>query len=173
MSAARSLKMPFRPLYDAIASTRSAIRSNTGPAVSDRWYRRRSPQPWPVSGFSTRTYACGFSAMFRRLLLKNWNERATWDASTYSTWLRYAAFAIPSAALVYSVAGMRPWKQGVRDSRFTLIAAEHRHRAQASDRRDPSRVRAEPPTARWSTNLSGPVGSRCARSLGERDPTEP
>ena len=35
-SAARSLKIPFNPQYDAIASIRRAMRSKSGPAVSDR-----------------------------------------------------------------------------------------------------------------------------------------
>ena len=34
--------------------------------------------------------------MLRRLLLKNWNDSATCVASTYSTWLRYAALGVPS-----------------------------------------------------------------------------
>ena len=35
-SAARSLKMPLSPQYDAIASMRSAMRSKSAPAVSER-----------------------------------------------------------------------------------------------------------------------------------------
>jgi hypothetical protein len=46
--------------------------------------------------------------MLRRLLLKNWNDSATWAASTYSTWLRYAAFGMPSAEHVNSCAGRIP-----------------------------------------------------------------
>ncbi len=46
----------------------------------------------------TRISACGFSAMLRRLLLKNWNDSATCVGSTYSTWLRNAAFGVPSFA---------------------------------------------------------------------------
>ena len=69
--------MPFRPQYEAIASIRSAIRSNSGPDVSERTKRNRSSHPWPVSGSGTMTSAFGFSAMLRRLLLKNWNESAT------------------------------------------------------------------------------------------------
>ena len=36
MSAASSLKMPFSPQYDAMASMRSAMRSKIGPVVSER-----------------------------------------------------------------------------------------------------------------------------------------
>ena len=82
MSAASSLKMPLRPEYDAMASMRSAMRSNSGPDVSDRTSRSRSAQPCAVSGSITRTSACGFSAMLRRLLLKNWNDSATCVRST-------------------------------------------------------------------------------------------
>ena len=82
MSAAISLKIPLRPVYEAIASIRNAIRSNTGPDVSDRTSRRRSAQLCEVSGSITRTSACGFSAMLRRLLLKNWNDSATCVLST-------------------------------------------------------------------------------------------
>ncbi len=82
MSAAFSLKMPFSPTYDAIASMRRNMRSKIGPDVSDRSNLRRSAQPWLLSGSITRISAYGFSAMLRRLLLKNWNDSATCVAST-------------------------------------------------------------------------------------------
>ena len=69
--------MPFRPQYEAIASILRAIRSNSGPAVSERTNRSRSSHPCPVSGSGTMTSAFGFSPMLRRLLLKNWNDSAT------------------------------------------------------------------------------------------------
>ena len=50
--------------------------------------------------------------MLRRLLLKNWNDSATCAGSTYSTWLRNAAFGVPSFAQVNNIAGTRPWKHG-------------------------------------------------------------
>ena len=53
------------------------MRSKIGPDVSDRSNFSRSAQPWLVSGSITRISACGFSAMLRRLLLKNWNDSAT------------------------------------------------------------------------------------------------
>ena len=112
--------MPFKPQYDAIASMRKYMRSNSGPDVSDRSYLRRSAQPCCVSGSITRTSACGFSAMLRRLLLKNWNDSATCSASTYSTWLRKAAFGVPSFADVNSIAGMIPWKHDASFSRPRL-----------------------------------------------------
>ena len=77
MSAARSLKIPLSPQYDAIASIRSAMRSKSAPSVSDRTKRSRSSQPCPVSGSGTITSACGFSLTLRRLLLKNWKDSAT------------------------------------------------------------------------------------------------
>ena len=82
MSAPSSLKIPLRPEWEAMASMRRRMVSNAGPAVSVR--TKRSLRLWicRVSGSYSRTVARGFSPMFRRLLLKNWNERATWREST-------------------------------------------------------------------------------------------
>ena len=65
-----------------MASMRSRIDSNVGPAVSVRTNRMRSAYPCIVSGSYRRTIAFGFSAMLRLLLLKNWKESATWRGST-------------------------------------------------------------------------------------------
>lgn len=82
MSAAFSLKIPLSPVYDAIASMRKYMRSKIGPDSSERSNFRRIAHPCWVSGSTTRIKACGFSAMLRRLLLKNWNDNAMCAGST-------------------------------------------------------------------------------------------
>ena len=49
--------MPLRPQCDAMASIRSAMRSKSGPSVSERTYFSRRLHPCPVSGSGTNTSA--------------------------------------------------------------------------------------------------------------------
>ncbi len=65
------------PVWDAMTSIRSAMSSNSGPSVS-AWSKRSSRRYMSnVTGSHISTVACGFSAMLRRVLLKNWHDSAT------------------------------------------------------------------------------------------------
>ena len=76
-SAARSLKIPFIPTMDAMASICISITSKMGPLVSDRTNSSARSHESNVSGLISQTAASGFSSMLRFVLLKNWWESAT------------------------------------------------------------------------------------------------
>ena len=82
MSAALSLKMPFIPTIDAMASICMSIASKIGPCVSEWSNSSSRSHVSNDSGWISQTVALGFSWTLRLVLLKNWCESATWSPST-------------------------------------------------------------------------------------------
>src|SRR4051794_18841313 len=65
--------------------------------------------------------ARGLRRTFSRVLLKNWNERATCDESTKWTCDTYVALGVPSAEQVATGLGIAPSKQSRMASRLRPI----------------------------------------------------
>jgi hypothetical protein len=65
-----------------MASMRADIVLNSGPSVSDLRNDSRSRYACNVKGSYISTHARGFSSRLRRVLLKNWQDNATWCSST-------------------------------------------------------------------------------------------
>ena len=186
MSAARSLKMPFRP--DVRGDRLDAQRH----PIEDRPRRLRShvAQPQPPALAECRDRSAGPARAGSRrcspALVEELERERDVAASTKSTWLMNAAFGTPSREHVKSVAGIRPWKQEASDSRRRGSRHERRSgaRGPASGRRSRSpaggsRVhghvihgsaspRAAPINASRSTQRSHCASTHDALRLGRR-----
>ena len=77
--------------------------------------------------------ARGFSAMLRRLLLKNWKESATWSGIdvVHVAQVRHVRNPV-GRAREQRWLGMSPWKQGAIASRPRLMEAGLPRRGRAS-----------------------------------------
>src|SRR4029079_18932902 len=70
--------------------------------------------------------ARGFPSTFSRVLLKNWNDRATCDASTKWTCETYVTFGTPSDEQVATGLGTVPSRQSRIASTLRFISYEER-----------------------------------------------
>ena len=82
MSDPCSRNTPLMPVCDAMPASFAFMFSKSGPAVSVRRYSSSRRYWAAVSGWITSAAARGFASTFWRVLLKNWNDSATWPRST-------------------------------------------------------------------------------------------
>src|SRR5690242_19837113 len=82
------------------------------------------------------TVALGLANTFCRVLLKNWNDKATWCASTYSTWEMKQTLGTPSGEQVQSALGAMFSKLSrMSSSVIPPLPSAYPQQAQASDRK--------------------------------------